>query len=211
MKIPSGNCSVNIISFHCSSTAPLFAISCSLKPMRFPSCPTIVRTFYTLTNTTSRPFTAASQKTLTPFTRGTTILRSMPTLPFLGSLFSSSSSSKEMTYPVTKSDNEWQAVLNKGSQVTIHIIRNVDLTSYLRTIPHPPRKGHRSSLHRCLRQAHAQQRRLHMRRLRRPSLHRNAQVQVRLRLACLLRFNTRCRYQAHGPHVWHGQNRDSMQ
>ncbi|CAF9907475.1 MAG: hypothetical protein HETSPECPRED_007138 [Heterodermia speciosa] len=76
--------------------------------MRFPAFPTIVRTFYTLANATTRPI-SASQRIVAPFT----VLRSMPTLPFLGSLFSSSASSRNMTYPVEKSENEWQAVLNK--------------------------------------------------------------------------------------------------
>lgn len=79
--------------------------------MRFPSFPTLIRTFYTISNaTTSR--LPASQKALAPFTRGT-VLKSMPTIPFLGSLFSSTA--KDMTdYPVNKSDSEWRAVLNKG-------------------------------------------------------------------------------------------------
>lgn len=80
--------------------------------MRFPTFPAIIRTFYILTTATTRPI-SASHKAATPFTRGT-IVKSMPTLPFLGSLFSSSSSSRKMTYPFQKSDNEWQAVLNKG-------------------------------------------------------------------------------------------------
>ncbi|KAL9013342.1 MAG: hypothetical protein Q9173_001967 [Seirophora scorigena] len=78
--------------------------------MRLPSFPTLIRTFYTISNaTTSRlPF---SQKALAPFTRGT-VLKSMPTIPFLGSLFTSAA--KDMTdYPVKKSDDEWRAVLNK--------------------------------------------------------------------------------------------------
>ncbi|KAL8964911.1 MAG: hypothetical protein Q9183_004144 [Haloplaca sp. 2 TL-2023] len=82
--------------------------------MRLPSFPFLVRTFYTVTNTTSRLTStpAASQKALTPFTRGT-VLKSMPTIPFLGSLFSSSA--KDMTdYPIKKTDDEWRAVLNKG-------------------------------------------------------------------------------------------------
>lgn len=78
--------------------------------MRIPSFPTILRTFYTFTNATYRPPT--QYKALLPFTRGT-VLKSMPTIPFLGSLFSSSTS-KNMTYPVGKSNDEWRAVLNKG-------------------------------------------------------------------------------------------------
>lgn len=38
----------------------------------------------------------------------------MPSIPFFGSFFSStSSSSDKMTYPVQKSDDEWRAVLSK--------------------------------------------------------------------------------------------------
>ncbi|KAL8697976.1 MAG: hypothetical protein Q9201_006819 [Fulgogasparrea decipioides] len=82
--------------------------------MRLPSFPSIVRTFYTISNTTTSRLVSpgpASQKALAPFTRGI-VLKSMPTIPFLGSLFSSSA--KDMTdYPVKKSDDEWRAVLNK--------------------------------------------------------------------------------------------------
>ncbi len=88
--------------------------------MRFPSFPAIVRTFYTLTNTTSRAL-PASQRALGPFTRGT-ILRSMPTIPFLGSLFSSGSSSKDMSYSIQKSDDEWRAVLNPGNYPPVKVI-----------------------------------------------------------------------------------------
>ncbi|CAD6590602.1 MAG: hypothetical protein ASARMPRED_004875 [Alectoria sarmentosa] len=92
--------------------------------MRFPTLPNLIRTF-TLTNTTTATFRnpAAAALHRAPFfalTRGTntntttTLFRSMPTIPFLGSFFSSSSSqSKDMTdYPVRKSENEWQAVLS---------------------------------------------------------------------------------------------------
>ncbi|CAL8578892.1 hypothetical protein XPA_004660 [Xanthoria parietina] len=87
--------------------------------MRLPSVPTLIRTFYTISNaTTSRLFNHPTvQQTLgsSPFTRGGAIgLKSMPTVPFLSSLFSSSAQSKQMAdYPVKKSDDEWRAVLNK--------------------------------------------------------------------------------------------------
>ncbi|KAI4172744.1 MAG: hypothetical protein LQ343_003336 [Gyalolechia ehrenbergii] len=81
--------------------------------MRIPSFPNLIRTFYTISNATTSRFFAnspASQKAFAPFTRGT-VLQSMPTIPFLGSLFTSSA--KDMTdYPVKKSDEEWRAVLN---------------------------------------------------------------------------------------------------
>ncbi|KAL8924952.1 MAG: hypothetical protein Q9208_003835 [Pyrenodesmia sp. 3 TL-2023] len=80
--------------------------------MRLPSFPTLIRTFYTITNTTRFARSPSTQKALGPLTRGT-VLKSMPTIPFLGSLFSSST--KDMTdYPVQKSDDEWRAVLNKA-------------------------------------------------------------------------------------------------
>ncbi|KAL2044820.1 hypothetical protein N7G274_002595 [Stereocaulon virgatum] len=80
--------------------------------MRFPSFPTILRTFslYNLTRINNLP--AAYRSIPAPFTRNTTIFRSMPTIPFLGSLFGSQQ--KDMTdYPIKKSDDEWQAVLSK--------------------------------------------------------------------------------------------------
>jgi peptide-methionine (R)-S-oxide reductase len=73
--------------------------------MRFSS--TILRTFYLFTNFTARPvlrYGTIQQRFA---------VKSMPSIPFLGSLFSSSSSSKNMSYPLQKSDDEWQAVLSK--------------------------------------------------------------------------------------------------
>ncbi|KAI9673007.1 MAG: hypothetical protein M1817_003171 [Caeruleum heppii] len=78
--------------------------------MRLPSFALFVRTFYTITNTTNR--TIPTYRALQPISRGT-ILKSMPSIPFLGSLFSSSSSSHNMTFPVQKSDDEWRAQLNQ--------------------------------------------------------------------------------------------------
>ena len=89
--------------------------------MRFPSFPTIIRTLYTFSNATlhTTGFNAARQRLLSPASRATA-LRSMPTLPFLGSLFSSSAKQQDMTdYPVKKSDDEWRAVLNKGEDAFI--------------------------------------------------------------------------------------------
>jgi peptide-methionine (R)-S-oxide reductase len=79
--------------------------------MRPPSFATLVRTFYAFTNATARLHTP--QKVISPLIRATTI-KSMPTIPFFGSLFSSSSSSNNMSYPDQRSDQEWRAVLNKG-------------------------------------------------------------------------------------------------
>ncbi|MCJ1329066.1 hypothetical protein MMC10_005743 [Thelotrema lepadinum] len=80
--------------------------------MRIPSFPTFLRTFYTISNATSNFSATARYKALSPFSR-TAVYKSMPTIPFLGSLFSSKSSSSNMEYPLKKTDDEWQAVLNK--------------------------------------------------------------------------------------------------
>ena len=80
--------------------------------MRYPTFPNIVRTFYAFSNVTSRGF-AISHRIPASFARGLA-LRSMPMIPLLGSFFSTSNSSKDMSFPVNKSDDEWQAVLNKG-------------------------------------------------------------------------------------------------
>ena len=83
--------------------------------MRFPSLPTIVRTFHTLSNFTSRYTTRPTNALLLLTSKPNTALKaSMPSVPFLGSLFSSSSSKKMEDFPVQKSDDEWQAVLNPG-------------------------------------------------------------------------------------------------
>lgn len=44
---------------------------------------------------------------------GATVLRAAPTIPFLGSFFSSSPSHK-MSYPDQRSDDAWRAVLSPG-------------------------------------------------------------------------------------------------
>ena len=85
--------------------------------MRVPTWPTLLRTFYAISNTTAR----ASLYRAPSISTRATVLRSIPTIPFLGSLFGTSSSSKQnnMTYPVQKSDDEWQAVLDKGKLATV--------------------------------------------------------------------------------------------
>jgi len=88
--------------------------------MRFPTFPTIIRTFYTLSNYSAR-LPHNQYKALQPFTRGT-LLKSMPTIPFLSSFFGTNSSSrKDMSYPVQKSNEEWQAVLSKEQ---FRVLRN---------------------------------------------------------------------------------------
>ncbi|GME27582.1 Methionine-r-sulfoxide reductase [Neofusicoccum parvum] len=80
--------------------------------MRFPSFPTVVRAFYTLSNTAARRFSPSHQHAFAAASpRLPPTLKSMPTIPFLGSLFSSSSRAT-MSYPVQKTDDEWQAILS---------------------------------------------------------------------------------------------------
>ena len=86
--------------------------------MRFPSIPAIIYTLHTLSNTTSRRFPYIRGSTLYPAPR-ITVLRSMPTIPFISSLFSSSSDKmSSQDFPVQKTKGEWQAVLSKGKPQT---------------------------------------------------------------------------------------------
>ncbi|CAL3969435.1 hypothetical protein PZA11_006014 [Diplocarpon coronariae] len=78
--------------------------------MRFPNFPTFLRTFYTFSNYTSARV-STQYRAFQSFSRGA-VINSMPTIPFLSSLFSTGNSSN-MTYPVQKTDEEWQAVLSK--------------------------------------------------------------------------------------------------
>lgn len=81
--------------------------------MRFPSIPTFIRTLYAFSNTTLRtppnPFHS--------LVRPTALRASMP-IPFIGSLFSTAETRK-MSYPVQKTDQEWQAQLSKGKVPTL--------------------------------------------------------------------------------------------
>ena len=79
--------------------------------MRLPSFPTIARTFYLFGNATTRRLPTALRH---PALSTPTILRSIPTIPFLGALFGTSTRNN-MSYPVQKTDDEWQAVLSPGT------------------------------------------------------------------------------------------------
>ncbi|KAI0169320.1 SelR-domain-containing protein [Hypoxylon sp. FL1284] len=77
--------------------------------MRFSSFPNLLRSLYTFSN-----FTRVRPAAYQSLQYNRTPLRSMPTIPFLGSLFgSSSSSSSNMSYPDQRSSDEWRAVLSK--------------------------------------------------------------------------------------------------
>jgi peptide-methionine (R)-S-oxide reductase len=89
--------------------------------MRFPSFPNIVRTLYTFTTATALRFQPLRGNTFTTVSQNlhrATVLRSMPSIPFLGALFGTSTpASAKMSYPDQRSDDEWRAVLNKGTVV----------------------------------------------------------------------------------------------
>lgn len=79
------------------------------RSMRFPSIPTFIRTFSVYNFASIRALPVSYRGIQSPFLRNTTIL-SMPTIPFIGSLFSQP---KDMTdYPVKKGTSEWQAQLS---------------------------------------------------------------------------------------------------
>ncbi|EXJ95168.1 hypothetical protein A1O1_00287 [Capronia coronata CBS 617.96] len=82
--------------------------------MRFPSFSNFVRTLYTFGNATARlQSLSRGNSSIAPVHRAI-ILKSMPSIPFLGSLFgTSTSASQKMSFPESKSDDEWRTVLNK--------------------------------------------------------------------------------------------------
>lgn len=80
--------------------------------MRLPSFPSFIRAFTFVNAAAATRPQINYTRALAPFTRGT-ILKSMPSIPFLGSFFSSSSKQDNMSYPEQRSDDEWRAVLNK--------------------------------------------------------------------------------------------------
>ncbi|KAI5371095.1 Putative peptide methionine sulfoxide reductase MrsB domain, Mss4-like superfamily [Septoria linicola] len=75
--------------------------------MRFPSIPTFIRTLYAFSNTTAR----APPKVFNSLARPTALRASMP-IPFIGALFSTAESRK-MTYPVQKTEKEWEDQLGE--------------------------------------------------------------------------------------------------
>ncbi|KAM0699369.1 hypothetical protein Q7P36_001416 [Cladosporium allicinum] len=79
--------------------------------MRIPSFPSFVRTFYAFSNATFHR-TAPSPFSISAARPGVVLRSSMPTIPFLGSFFSTAESRK-MSHPVQKTDQEWQMQLNK--------------------------------------------------------------------------------------------------
>ena len=85
--------------------------------MRIPSFPSFVRTFYAFSNATFHR-TAPSPFSISAARPGVVLRNSMPTIPLLGSFFSTAESRK-MSHPVQKTDQEWQMQLNKGKSVAL--------------------------------------------------------------------------------------------
>lgn len=83
--------------------------------MRLPSFPNLLRTIYTVSNATTRLTTYQLNALAPSYIRAASLRGSSMPIPILSSLFSSAPS-RNMTHPVQKSDNAWQAVLNPGEQ-----------------------------------------------------------------------------------------------
>ncbi|KAI8931822.1 Peptide methionine sulfoxide reductase B2, chloroplastic [Plenodomus lindquistii] len=85
--------------------------------MRFPSFPIVLRTFHTFTNTSTAivrsNYATSLGRTLYQLPQRAVIHHSMPNIPFLGSLFGTSSSMADNTkYEISKPEGEWQAILS---------------------------------------------------------------------------------------------------
>lgn len=87
--------------------------------MRFNST-TLLRTLYAVSNVTTRylpqQHSAALQPLINKAASGLSRHQSMP-IPFLSSLFSSAPS-RNMSYPMQKSKDEWQAILSPGKSIS---------------------------------------------------------------------------------------------
>lgn len=80
--------------------------------MRLYSYLPFFRTFFNINNITSNSLHNYN-KVLQPSALGI-VRNSMPILPFLSSLLTTSCSSSNMSYPIQKSDEEWRAILSNG-------------------------------------------------------------------------------------------------
>ncbi|KAF2438041.1 SelR-domain-containing protein [Karstenula rhodostoma CBS 690.94] len=77
--------------------------------MRFPSFPTLIRTFHAFTNSTFR--VANPTRAIYSVPQRATLIRPMPNIPFLGALFGTKMADNT-DYPVQKPEGEWQAQLS---------------------------------------------------------------------------------------------------
>ena len=153
-----------------------------------------------------------------PHTSSSRTLKSMPSIPFLSALFGSSASSSSNTmssssYPDQRTNDEWRAVLSPGdfppfSQPPFY---HPPILTLVRTIPHPPRKGHRARRHRRLRQALPHPGgRVPLRGVFRASLPSAAQVRLGVRVAGVFRQYPGRGGAARGPHARDGPHRDCV-
>lgn len=98
------------------------------------------------------------------------LLKAAPTIPILGSFFSTSAKaeSPKMSYPDQRNEAEWRAVLSPGT-ASIPILTAPNKLTCLtrRAIPRPPRKRHRTTLHRRIRHPQPDKGHLHLHRLQR--------------------------------------------
>lgn len=122
---------------------------------------------------------------------GAKALRAAPSIPFFGALFSSSSKAEEssgnMSYPDQRSEDLWRAVLNPGTPIDYFQLPKANANQHInRAIPHSPRERNRSSRHRRVRFPLPFGGCIQLRWLQRSSLQGKSQVQVWLRLACVL-------------------------
>src|SRR6478735_7129329 len=80
--------------------------------MRFPSFPTLIRTFQAFTNSTFR--VASSTRGIYSSPQRATPIRSMNNIPFLGALFGTKMADNT-NYPIQKPEGEWQTQLSPGT------------------------------------------------------------------------------------------------
>jgi hypothetical protein len=124
--------------------------------MRFPSFPTFLRAFHTVSNTTStfiRSSPSTLGRTIYSSPQRAVIYRSMPNIPFLGALFGSSSSMADNTnYPVQKPEGEWQTQLSPGTSPFTHTtprayanIAQSNSAFFARRAPNTPAPAHSTS------------------------------------------------------------------
>lgn len=136
-----------------------------------------------------RPQSIYTRKT-PRLTTGAKALRAAPSIPFFGAFFSSSSKGEEsgnMSYPDQRSEDQWKAVLSPGTYID-HSGLSQPATNLRgnRAIPHPPRERNRTARHRRVRFSLPVARCIQLCGLRRSALHGKPQIQVRMRLACVL-------------------------
>jgi len=112
--------------------------------MRIPSFPTILRTFYTVSNTTRLLPQFNATSALQPL-YSKAALAYNPSMGFISSFFTSTPK-QEMSFPVNKTKNEWQAVLSPGMCASLYCgVAQHDLRRI--TSPPIPMRAHSTEQH----------------------------------------------------------------